>query len=327
MRSEIRWTIAGVAVGAVFMWLSLRGTDAEAVFATLSDARPAPVLGVVAVALFFMFMKALRWKVILRPAGRPSLNSLHSAIYIGTAANLVIAHSGELLRAALVGRKEGIAPSAVLASVGIERVFDFITVAALLGVVLAFDQRLHESAAAAGFIAIAAVGIGLALMMILMKPSWLRSALSDLLARILPPVVMNFISDQLRRSLVGLAVLGSPWLLLQVFLLSLLQWSFIIAAVWFCADAVGQSITIPMAITIWVLMVVGLTLPSSPAQLGTTQLAFMLGLTLTQTGSQAAFAASVIYTLGVNVTYMILGLGCWLLFGKWHLQRVPSASA
>jgi uncharacterized protein (TIRG00374 family) len=329
VRSQFRWVIAGIGVGAVFMWLSLRGMDTGAVLEGLSRAQTEPALAVVVAAVLFMLTKAVRWKVILRPVGRPSFSSLHSAVYIGTAANLVIAHSGELLRAALVGRREALAQSAILASVGIERVFDFITVAALLGVVLLFDHRLHESAAAAGLVAIAAVVVGLALMMVLTKPSRLRSGLSDLLARLLPPAAMKFVSHQLRRSIVGLSVLGSPWLLLQVFLLSLLQWGFILAAVWLSADAVGQSITVSMAVTVWVLMVVGLTLPSSPAQLGTTQLAFTLGLgfALTQSEGQAAFAASVIYTLGVNGTYLAIGLACWLLFGKWHLERAPSLAS
>ena len=313
--------MTGVAIGAVFMWLSLRGTDTRSALESLAEARIEPAIAVVIAAALFMLAKAIRWKVILKPVGRPSLNSLHSAVYIGTAASLVIAHSGELLRAAFVGRKEAIPKGAILASVGIERVFDFITVAAMLSVVLLFDGRLHESATAAGLVAIVAVVVGLALMMILMRPSRLRSAFCDLLATILPPAAMDYVSDRLRRSIVGLCVLGSPWLLLQVFLLSLAQWGFIVAAVWLSADAVGQSITASTAITVWVLMIVGLTLPSSPAQLGTTQLAFMLGLALTQNESQSAFAASVIYTLGVNGMYMVVGLACWLLFGKWHLER------
>jgi uncharacterized protein (TIRG00374 family) len=327
LSSQFRWVIAGVLVGALFMWFSLRGTDAGSVLEGLSRTHGESAIAVIVAAALFMFVKAIRWKVILQPAGSPGLNSLHSAVYIGTAANLVIAHSGELLRAALIGRKESIPQSAILASVGIERVFDFIVVAAMLGLLLLFDQRMHESTAAAGMVAVAAVAVGLALMMILVRPSRLRSALSDLLSRIIPPAAMGYVSDQLRRSIVGLSVLASPWLLLQVFLLSLLQWGFIVAAIWLSAAAVGQSITVSMAITVWVLMIVGLTLPSSPAQLGTTQLAFTLGLAFSDTGDQAAFAASVIYTLGVNGTYMAVGLACWLLFGKWHLGRTPSSAS
>lgn len=325
MKSQLKWTLSGIALGALFLWLSLRGTDLDAVLDSLSGARPWPVVAVLATGSMFMILKALRWSVILRPVARAGLGALTSAVYIGTAANLVIAHSGELVRAALVGKRERVAPSAVLASVGIERVFDLIAVAAYLGVLLLFNYRLHESVAAAGIIAIALVLIGLVLMIILMTPSRLRSGLSSFLEKILPPVVMEFVSHQLKRGVVGLSILGSPGLLIQVFLLSLLQWGFIIAAVWFCALSVGHDISVPVAITIWVLMVIGLTLPSSPAQLGTTQLAFTLGMTLTHAQAQTAFAASVVYTLAVNLPYMVIGLGCWLAFGQWHLARVPTS--
>jgi uncharacterized membrane protein YbhN (UPF0104 family) len=67
-------------------------------------------------------------------------------------------------------------------------------------------------------------------------------------------------------------------------------------------------------------MVIGLTLPSSPAQLGTTQLAFTLGLSLASNETEIAFAASVVYTCCVNIPYMIIGAICWLRSGGINMQ-------
>jgi hypothetical protein len=71
-----------------------------------------------------------------------------------------------------------------------------------------------------------------------------------------------------------------------------------------------------MAVTVWMLMVIGLTLPSSPAQLGTTQLAFTLGLFLALNETEVPFAASVVYTCCVNIPYMIIGAVYWMRFGR-----------
>ncbi len=70
----------------------------------------------------------------------------------------------------------------------------------------------------------------------------------------------------------------------------------------------------------FVLTVIGLTLPSSPAQLGTTQLAFVVGLELVGAGAASAFAASLVYTCFVVVTMMVLGALCWMAT-SWSPQE------
>ncbi|MDP3167078.1 MAG: lysylphosphatidylglycerol synthase transmembrane domain-containing protein, partial [Hydrogenophaga sp.] len=110
--------------------------------------------------------------------------------------------------------------------------------------------------------------------------------------------------------------LSNPSIVVNVFLLSVLQWGCIVSAIWLCAYSAGYALTISMAISVWVLMVIGLTLPSSPAQLGTTQLAFTLGLSMALHETEIPFAASLIYTVCLNLPYMLIGMICWIKVGK-----------
>ena len=66
------------------------------------------------------------------------------------------------------------------------------------------------------------------------------------------------------------------------------------------------------AIAVCVLTVSGLTLPAAPAQLGTTQLAFVVGFELVGAAAAPAFAASLVYTAAVVVMMMAVGAVCWM---------------
>ena len=319
-KNQFQWTALGIIIGLVFLWFSLRDIDVSSVLDSLMTVRPWLAIMALAAGMLFMLIKAWRWSVILGPVASIELPLLHSTIYIGTAANLIIVHSGEVLRAALVGRKSHVPSSAILASIGIERIFDFMVVIVLFGVLLIIDPQLPEYDAAAGFIAIFMVVAGLIAIVSLLVPSKTRSQLAALITRLLPESLSEMIIRQLKRGLVGFSALGSPSIVMNTFLLSILQWSCIVGSIWLCAASVGYEATFSMAITVWVLMVIGLTLPSSPAQLGTTQLAFTLGLSLASNETEIAFAASVVYTCCVNIPYMIIGAICWLRSGGINMQ-------
>ncbi len=318
--TDRKWLIGGLLVGGLFLALSLRGLTFVDVLSALRAVRPLPAAMAILATLGFMLLKAWRWSVILRPEIRAPLSLLHGAVYMGSAANLAIVHSGELLRAMLIGRRVHAAPSAVLASIGIERVFDMIAVLTMVAVVLLFDARLPDALAAAAVIAGGLVAASVLVMALLLAPDRLGTTLRRRLAILLPARMRGWVIGEVKRGLAGLGAVRRPVALLEIYLLSLLQWGCIVAAVWLSVASVGHPVTIAAAISVWVLMVVGLTLPSSPAQLGTTQLAFTVGLALTVAHDEVAFAASLVYTATVNVPIMVIGTALWLVTEKSDLM-------
>src|SRR5690606_17652130 len=115
MRGRTRWTLAGLAIGLVFLWLAIREARFEASWEVLRQANPVWALLAFIGGLGFMAQKTHRWSVILAPLTQPRFAVLHSSVYIGTAANLTVAHTGEVLRATLIARRSRVAASAVLA--------------------------------------------------------------------------------------------------------------------------------------------------------------------------------------------------------------------
>lgn len=329
---EYKWVTAGVALGLVFLWLATRGVEAGQILQALSATSFPYLLGVAVAAAMFMLLKAVRWQIILRPVGVVNISTLQRVAYAGTAANLIVPHSGEVLRASIVAGRLDVPTSAVLASVGVERLLDFGAVFIMLVIVLVIESQgggmaVTSGLVTAGLIVVALVAIGTALAALVLFPSRLRALLSGFMWKFLPPIVANLISDQVEKGRVGLVVLGSPWMISRLLLLSVLQWGFIVLTIWLSAAAIGHPQSIPMSISVWVLMVIGLTLPSSPAQLGTTQLAYALGYDLMGISGQndVAFAASVVYTLGVNLFFLLAGFACWLMLGGARAGAVTEA--
>jgi glycosyltransferase 2 family protein len=315
----IKWLVGGLLVGGAFLVLAMRDLSVVDVLRELRGTSPTLAGLAVIATMAFMLLKAWRWSMILRPEIRADLPLLHSSVYMGSAANLVIVHSGELLRAMLVSRRANAAPSAVLASIGIERIFDMIAVFSMVGVLLLFDPRLPRAVHMAAVMAGAFVGIAVLLVALLMAPGLEGSTLRRGVTRLIPKALRNWIIGEVKRGLAGLRVVQRPVALLWIYALSMLQWGCIVAAVWLSVAAVGHPVTMAGAIGVWVLMVVGLTLPSSPAQLGTTQLAFTVGLALAAAQDAVAFAASLVYTSTVNVPIMIVGAALWVVTDKSDL--------
>ncbi len=84
------------------------------------------------IVIFTYFLRALRWRYLLRPVKEVKMMSLFSSLMIGFMANMLPARTGEFVRAYMLSRKEKINFSASFASIFIERVFDLALVLLLL---------------------------------------------------------------------------------------------------------------------------------------------------------------------------------------------------
>ncbi len=303
--------VAGLAIGAVFLWISVSRIDVGAVRQTLADTRPEWALLVLLCGLAFIALKTLRWAQLLRPIATARFPDLQRFVYVGTALNLIVSHTGEFLRAGLLARRAQVPVSTVMATVAIERTSDFVALLLMIALVSVLDPSLSHHFLTAGAIALAIVATALALLFVQVRAGpGLRAAGHRALGW-LPGRAGAWIARQLGLAVAGFASLREPRLVLAVIALSLLQWTTIVAAIWASAQAVGVALPASAAVLVFALTVIGLTLPSSPAQLGTTQLAFVVGMEVAGAGPVPAFAASIVYTVFVVFSSMVIGAACW----------------
>lgn len=315
--------LAGLVLGAVFLWLALRGDRAAQALEALRTARPGWLLVTFACGVGFTMTKALRWAPLVNQVAPVPAGLVLRAIWAGTAVNLVIAHAGEVLRATLIARRTGAPAAAVLATIAVERVFDFGALALLCAAGVLLDGRLTGSLGIAGGAAAAVVALGLLAARLLgahgqdaqaqppdsaaagasaaLAHGW-RARATEAMGRI-----RTWLGRQRLRARAGLSGLSDPTLALRVALLSLLQWAWVVAAIWASAAAVDAEPSLAGSLAVFALMLVGLTLPAAPAHLGTTQLAYVAGFAVIGLPGAPALAASLVYTSCVILPQLLAG--------------------
>ncbi len=319
-----RWLLMGSLLGAVFLWLALGHTSWRAVWQAATAAHWAWCLAALVMGGVFMALKTWRWQVLLRPVQHFDMALLHRVVYVGTAANLVVAHSGELLRATWLGRWARRPASPLLTSIGLERIFDFLALViwALVGAGLAPRAALWLWVGVA--VGAALVAIGLCLVWIYLNPGPRHKRVYWRVLRWAPKLAAVWLENQLQRGTQGLQTVRCRRTLLRLALLSVLQWGCIVLAIWACGRAVGADLPAAAAILVFVLMVVGLTLPAPPVQVGATQLAFVVAFEWCGFDAGTGVAASLIYTACVLGWMLLAGTVMGTLGG---VQRPPARAA
>ncbi|HET6837792.1 MAG TPA: lysylphosphatidylglycerol synthase transmembrane domain-containing protein [Gemmatimonadales bacterium] len=314
--------ILGVAVSLGLLFWALRGVRLEDILHHVRAARPAPLLVAVVLATLTFPLRLIRWRLLLREgSGRPyPAAPLWHAVALGFMANnLLPLRAGELIRSYTASRLGNIRFSTVLSSIAVERIFDGLTVAALLtlallspdlpGSVMVGSVSVSRLAQVAGMLG------GLALLLaigVLVAP-----LLAERLVRaVLPwPNFANRVVSLIEGIRQGLVVLRAP-----VRLLLVVFWSFALWLVNGLAFYVGfAAFDIPVsymgALLMQGLLALGISIPSTPGFFGPFEAVIVAALALYGVPRDLAFS----YAISFHVTSFIP----ITLLGLWSLTRTP----
>ena len=147
MKTYIR-AIVGVTIGALLLWLSVRNLDLNEIRSAARQGAARTAFHCACVYWLALGIRVFRWRALLSGIGQLSLGQVGRALILGYAANNVLpARLGELYRVDFVRRQYGLARSAVLGSVIVERLEDAIAALALLTLGLTFATRSTENSA------------------------------------------------------------------------------------------------------------------------------------------------------------------------------------
>ena len=291
----------GLLVAAVFLVLLFYKTDFAEMGRVLSQANYwylVPAIGIYFVSLVF---RTLRWHYLMRPIKPVSYSRLFSLVSIGYMANnLLPARGGELVRAYILGEREQISKTSILATIAMERIFDglaLLTFAALMLPWIPLAPWLQEVLRFAG-----AIFVGGLLVLILMSTrhgAVLR--LAEPLLRRLPPRMAAKSHRLLDLFLDGIGILRSPRGALVVFGLSILSWlaeASMYYLVMFCFDIrQGLASTLLMTTT----ANLATSVPSSQGGIGPFE--FFAARTLSLFGVEAELAN--VYSLVLHITLLV----------------------
>jgi uncharacterized protein (TIRG00374 family) len=135
-----------VVITAVSLYFAFRRVDMENVWAALIKANYVWVF----VAIFVMFLghivRALRWRVMLRSVKDVSTVNAFSAVMIGYALNQITPRGGELLRPYILGKRENISKSMLLATIVIERTLDLLSLLIIILIsIVVYSTRFSDT--------------------------------------------------------------------------------------------------------------------------------------------------------------------------------------
>ena len=154
------------------------------------------------------WLRALRWRYILRPIKDVPTSRLYPALLISLMANNLAGRIGELVRSYLVGEQESVPKSTVLGTVAVDRTFDGLALVGILAVATAFAGA-HEAVRLTGIataVLFAGVIVAMAVLSFSMKArELLRWALS-----VIPGGIGTKLDGLAESFLDGLAAIRSP---------------------------------------------------------------------------------------------------------------------
>ena len=263
------------------------------------------MVALVAVSLMSLYVRAQRWRVLLRPVGDIELYPALSATAIGFGASSVLPFRlGELLRPALLGRRAGVGMSAALSSVVLERLFDMLLViGCFLGLALAYP--IPRAMRQASWVLAAMASVGFVVLLAMQR----NRALADRLIG----SALGFVPARARRGLAplctaflnGLAGLSDGATVAVVIAYSVYLWGVI--ALTFLFGFLALDIHVPLvAASLAVVVVVAafVFLPQAPGFVGTWQAGCVLALGFFAVPKDAAVG----YSLFTWVIQMVINI-------------------
>ncbi len=294
---------ASLAVAAVVtagtLTYALWGADLGALWQTLKGGQLWVLLPFLALLALFFVSNAQRWGWMLRPFGRFPSRALMPSMMIGFAANNVLPlRLGELIRAYLLAKDEGLAKSGVLMSLVLERLLDLIGILAIYTVALPLVPAAPAGFRASAWVAAAAVlGLGSGLAAFVLLPRTISRLWGWLAAR-LPPGLRDRGSIYLAQFEKALLPMRSPATAALLVGYSIGRWLLAVALAWLAIYAYAGTVPLPVAMITIGITAFAVALPSAPGFVGPMQAAFVFALTPFGIQQEAALAASVLFLLG-----------------------------
>lgn len=123
LRSLRFW--ASVALSIVLIALFLRATHPGEIADALGEANYWYLVPATAVLFGGLGLRCVRWSILMRPVAPIGARRLFPYAIVGYMANnLLPARAGEVVRAFVLGDREGVSRTAVLGTIAVERLFD-----------------------------------------------------------------------------------------------------------------------------------------------------------------------------------------------------------
>jgi len=309
---NLRTAFVSILALALVVWF-LRHANIADVYAQLRRARmDLLVLGFVFVMATY-WARAIRWQYLLEPVGHTEFRTVLRTTIIGFAALAILpARVGDVLRPYLLARREGLATTATMATVVMERVLDLIAVLALLAIYVwgftgdsPLPDRLLNPVKVSATIAAAAAGVLMAVMWVLATHPERIGKLVGAAARILPGRWSEKVGHLATTFSGGFAATRNPRAMLFAMIWSFPLWLAIAAEAWAVTVAFGIDMPFAGTFLLQALLVIGVAVPT-PGGVGSYHEAYRIGVTTFFGAPNDRAVAAAIVTHAISFVPVVL---------------------
>jgi glycosyltransferase 2 family protein len=303
--------VIGFLISAIFLYLVFRKIELRELSHQLAAANywyliPASLLTILA-----LWIRSVRWGVLLHPVQVISQADLFSSTSIGFMCNNILPmRLGELIRAYVLRRKTNIRGSTAFATIVVERLFDLFTMIAIFGVILLFEPFHNRSFKLGAFGAFIA---GIIALIVLILFYLFPTRFELVLSKVLPATLREKVIRIFRSFASGLGVLSDYKRLLLTGLLTVVMWLLITVVIKMCFSAArleetGMILPPSSSLVVLVVIAIGVMVPSGPGFVGTLQAAAVLGLAIVgYTDHGRALSFSILYHITQWVPVVLVG--------------------
>jgi len=318
---------------AVFLlWFFGRNLDWAQVSESLKRADPAYLLLSVFIVCLGYMLRSIRWKVLLEPITETSLKELFATTTVGFAAIFLVGRAGEIVRPMwLPMRDKRVRPSAALVTIGLERVFDLVSLISFFSISLIwFRARAgHE----AEYDSIKLVGnlmfVGAVVFIVMLVVyHWQSERFIGFFERLLdrkfvPARIRYIILSLMKQLAVSLNMLRSWREILLVSFWTLMLWFAISLPTYFVLQAFGLELSFVDSIFVMGVASMGSLIPTPGGAAGAFHAATAGSLILLGVDREVAAAASILMHLIYFAPAIVFGL-YYFFHGDISIERFRS---
>ena len=317
-----RWQFwVGLVISAIFLWWALNKLNLGDFWQAIKTADYWWILPGIAVYFVAVWARAWRWHYLLKPVKVIKTRVMFPVTCIGYMGNNIYpARAGEVLRAVILKRREGVPISASLATIIVEKFFDAVVMLGFVFVNLPELARLKGSSGFVGNIQqVAIIGTILAFIILLlfllaaMFPQVTARFGQWFIDRLMPQRFRTQSSGIMHKFLDGLASLRSPANILMVFLTSVVIWLLETGKYWFVMHAFNFHVSFFALMLMNGIVNLVTIIPAAPGYIGTFD-ASGIAVLVAYNVDQATAAG---YTI-------VLHVALWLpitLLGAYYMTR------
>jgi len=318
----------GIAVCILFLAYALYSMDFRLVWESMLGANWIYLPLFVILVIVQIYLRGLRWYYMLEPLKEIQTKSLVSATAIGFMSNQILpARIGEFVRAYVIGHKENISKMSSFATIVVERVFDGLTLAALLVYLLIFLevpahlQNLWDKAQVIGLSSAFFFGFLFVLFFLLDREvSWVKGLFQKIFS-IFPQSFGAKLEELFNLFVAGLGVVERGHHLFAVAIYSIAIWGLSILGILLFFSIFDLSLPVIAAGFILLVQAFSVTIPSPPGFIGTFHAGTVIGFTFFGMSSEEALGVAIVMHACMFLSQVGFGM-YFLLLEKMSLGEI-----